>query len=415
MPFRVGERRIERRAAHTQRLRGNGDAPAVECPHGDPESVGRTAEQGVRPDADVPEHEIDAPKSADAQRIAGAGSGDARAVQRHQKRADASTARPRLRHGEHDGDVGRLGVRDPDLPAVEHVSELVEPRRRVLVGRVGAGLLLRERKGAERLARREAAQPGVLLLVGSEGGDRLRDERRVDAGDDRYHGARVRKRFERERVADIVAAAAPPGRRNRHAEQTFAGQHGDQLPREPRLLVDGLRRRRDVFGGERGDPLLIGGLVVRELENHRYLLLSEFTHAAELRSRGRVGSCLRAGSGTHGGMCAAPCGSRAGQGDHEQPCRRGNAERPRDGVQVDEVQPPEVETERELLREIPVVGAGRPGHRRGRSRAGEIFEIGREHPRCCPRVEHKGEETGASCAPGRRRRSRSAQSTLTFE
>ena len=66
---------------------------------------------------------------------------------------------PGLGRSEDDDDVGRLGVGHPDLPSVEDVAAVVEPRDRLLVGGVGAGLLLGQREGADRLARREPAQP----------------------------------------------------------------------------------------------------------------------------------------------------------------------------------------------------------------------------------------------------------------
>ena len=113
------------------------------------------------------------------------------AVHRHEKRADAAAANARLRRGEDDDDVGGLGVRDPDLAAVEHVAALVEASDRLLIRRVGSGVLLRQRKRAERLAASPAAAARCLLRVGSELGDRLGDQRVVDRGDDRDNGAGV--------------------------------------------------------------------------------------------------------------------------------------------------------------------------------------------------------------------------------
>ena len=45
------------------------------------------------------------------------------------------------------------------LRPLMHVAALVEPRDGLLVGGVGSGLLLREREGADRLARRQPPQP----------------------------------------------------------------------------------------------------------------------------------------------------------------------------------------------------------------------------------------------------------------
>ena len=86
-------------------------------------------------------------------------------------------------------DIGGLGVGDPDLAAVNHVAVVVEAGDGLLIGGIGAGVLLRQREGADRLARRERAQPALLLRVAAELGERLGDERVVDDGNHRDRGA----------------------------------------------------------------------------------------------------------------------------------------------------------------------------------------------------------------------------------
>ena len=71
------------------------------------------------------------------------------------------------------------------LRPLMHVAALVEPRDGLLVGRVGSGVLLRQRERADRLAARQPPQPRLLLRVGAELRDRLGDERVVDRGDHR--------------------------------------------------------------------------------------------------------------------------------------------------------------------------------------------------------------------------------------
>ena len=84
--------------------------------------------------------------------------------------------------------------------------------------------------------------------------DRLGDERVVDGGDDRDHRAGRGQRFDRQRVADVVAARAAPLVGNRHAEQARApASLAHQVARERRLLVDRRGLRRDALARERGD------------------------------------------------------------------------------------------------------------------------------------------------------------------
>ncbi len=65
----VGQRFVERGLADAERLRGNGDAAALERQPGQREALARRAEQLVGIDADVVEVEVHAAEAADAERI----------------------------------------------------------------------------------------------------------------------------------------------------------------------------------------------------------------------------------------------------------------------------------------------------------------------------------------------------------
>ena len=70
--LRVFERFGQRRSADAERLRGDGDASALESEAGHREALARRPQQLVRVDADVGEIEIHAAEAADAEGI-GAG------------------------------------------------------------------------------------------------------------------------------------------------------------------------------------------------------------------------------------------------------------------------------------------------------------------------------------------------------
>ena len=193
-------------------------------------------------------------------------------VERHEERADAAAAAARLRRREHDRDRRRLGVRHPDLPPVEHVAAIVERRGRLLIRGVRSRLLFRQREGADRLPRRQPPQPRLLLRVGAELGDGFGDQRIVHARDHGDDGARPRDRFDRERVARIVASRAAPFGRDRHAEQAARRQLRHELARKAAVGVDAGRGRRDALRRECRDLLLKGRLLGTEVENHARLL-----------------------------------------------------------------------------------------------------------------------------------------------
>ena len=163
----------------------------------------------VRAHLHVVELQVHASESADAERIGDAMRVMPGRVHRHQEGADAAAAAAGLRRGEDDRQIGGLRIRHPDLASVDHVPALVEPRHRLLVGRVRAGMLLRQREGAERLARSPAAaarSPSAPRMPKGASGSATSELLTRDHRDD---GAAARERFEREGVADVVAPAPP--------------------------------------------------------------------------------------------------------------------------------------------------------------------------------------------------------------
>ena len=125
---------------------------------------------------------------------------------------------------EHDRDRRFLGVRDPHLAPGDAIAGAGFDRRGLLIRGVGAGVGLRQRKGADRLAARKPAQPLLALLIAARVRNELGDER---VGHRQRHGdrrARLRDRLDGERVAHVVAPGAAPRLRNRDAEQPMAGR-----------------------------------------------------------------------------------------------------------------------------------------------------------------------------------------------
>ncbi len=96
--------------------------------------------------------EIHAAETAHAERIGCRDALEPLRVHWNEERADPPTAHPRLRGGKQQHEVRGCGVRHPDLPPVQHVSAVVEPRDGLLVGGIRPGMLFGQRESADRLA-----------------------------------------------------------------------------------------------------------------------------------------------------------------------------------------------------------------------------------------------------------------------
>ena len=123
-------------------------------------------------------------------------------------------------------------------------------------------------RGAERLTGRERAQPSAFLGLAAGVGDELGDE---GIGHDERRGhrrARPGNGLDREGVADVVAAGAAPGRRNRHTRQAVDHRRANQIDREVAGFVDPRGLRRNRLAREPLDRVLEGALIRSEIENH---------------------------------------------------------------------------------------------------------------------------------------------------
>ena len=94
------------------------------------------------------------------------------------------------------------------------------------------------------------------------------DERVGHRERDGHRGARARDRFNRERVAHVVAAGAAPLFRDRDAAQPVLRRRVDHICRELAAFVDARGTERDDVARERFDLLLERRLLGRELEDH---------------------------------------------------------------------------------------------------------------------------------------------------
>ena len=160
-------------------------------------------------------------------------------------------------------DVGRHGVRHPDLLAVEPIAEAVERDARLLIA-ASVPACSSDSANAP-MTRPEASGRSQRSFCSSdaEGEDRLGDERVVDREDDGQRRARARERFDRERRSvDVVEAGAAPLRRDRHPHQPELAAARDEVARKLVRLVDGLRHGGDLHLGETRDVIeerLLGG------------------------------------------------------------------------------------------------------------------------------------------------------------
>ena len=104
--------------------------------------------------------------------------------------------------------------------------------------------------------------------VGAEPRQHVADERVVHDQDGAQRGARPRDRFDGQRVADVIAAAAAPRLRNRHAREPVRASQLHERPREVARLVDSRRRGLHVRFRKGRDFLLEGPLVGGQVEIH---------------------------------------------------------------------------------------------------------------------------------------------------
>ena len=118
------------------------------------------------------------------------------------------------------------------------------------VAGVGAGLGLGQSEGAEALARAQPRHPLVLQRVGAERVHRPRAERGVRGHRDRHARVHPRQLLDRDRVAEVVRAAAPVLLGVRHPHQAELAELGHDLVREALLAIELLGHRSHLAVGE---------------------------------------------------------------------------------------------------------------------------------------------------------------------
>ena len=131
--LRIAHRRLERRARHADRLRGDADAPGFEIGERDAVAVAFVAEQAVGRDAAVLEQDLRGVGSMLAQLFLDAGDDVARRVGRHAEAGNALLAGGRIGDREDDGDLRVLARGDELLDAIQHPTVAVLDRARVVI------------------------------------------------------------------------------------------------------------------------------------------------------------------------------------------------------------------------------------------------------------------------------------------
>ncbi len=259
---------VQRRLPHAERLRGDGDTPAVQRLTRDREALILGAQPLILRDDDIGQDQIHAAQATDAERVDAGLATDARAIERQEKRRDATPARAGLGRREHDREARRLAVGDPHLVSVETVAAVDARRDGLLVRRVGAGVRLGQRECADGLTRGEPRQPLLLLRVAAGTRDDFGDERVLDGEDDRHRGAPARDGLDRQRVADVIELPAAKGFRHAQAEVAIRRRLLDHRRREEAGVVDASRLWRHRLARERVGGGTNGFLLVSQREIH---------------------------------------------------------------------------------------------------------------------------------------------------
>ena len=250
---RVGERRVERRARHADRLRRDADAPRLEIRERDPVALAFAPEQIRGGHPAVLEDDLRGVGGALAELLLDARDDVARRRGLDEERRDALLARVLVGDREHDGDVGVLAGRDELLDAVQHeVRALALGARRDRRG-VGSHVRLGEAEAAELVAARERHEEALLLHVGAERVDRAADDRVLDA-DDRRDGTVARgDLLERDRQRQVVEPGAAPALRHDDAQHAQLAERRELRARKMMLAIPARGVRRESLLRERAN------------------------------------------------------------------------------------------------------------------------------------------------------------------
>ena len=139
---------------------------------------------------------------------------------------------------------------------------------RLLVGRIGARLRLGQSVGAERAARGELRENGLLLLGRAEFPDRIAGHGIVHRDDDRRRGAHARQLLDDEDEGQGVRAGTAEFLGNHHSKDPHLRELAQDLAGELLLLLPICRSRSDLRLGELANGVADALLFVRELEVH---------------------------------------------------------------------------------------------------------------------------------------------------
>ena len=173
-----------------------------------------------------------------------------------QKRCDPLGAQRGIDGGEDDGKLSRVSTRDPGFLTVEHIVVPIALRAGLERDGVAAVPGLGERVGTDDLARRDARQVLLLLLLGAELDDRRRDERILDRGRHTCRRTAAIDLLERYRERLVAEAGAAELLRDQETEEAEVGQRLPVLGREPLFAIETCRRWLQHIIGEVSRGLL---------------------------------------------------------------------------------------------------------------------------------------------------------------
>ena len=201
--------------AQAQGLRGNTDAAAVQGSHGDIEALALLAQQTVCGDAAVLHDQLTGGRTADAHLLFVLADREAGVGALHDESGDLLAGLfgiPLIGddagNGDDDKYIGKAGVGDEDLGAVEHPVIAIQHGNGLLALRVGAGTRLGEAERADPFAAAQLGQVIFLLLLGAVFIDGSTAQGGVGGKDNAGGAADLGKLFDRHDIGEDVAAGA---------------------------------------------------------------------------------------------------------------------------------------------------------------------------------------------------------------
>ncbi len=171
-------------------------------------------------------------------------------------------------------DRGDTGARDEALPAVQHILDALELRRRAHRRAIGARAGLGESVRGEPLTAREPRQESLLLLVRSRQFDPERTEL-LHRDDQPTRRADLRQLLDHHERQQRALANPAVGLVEHDPEQVVVAKHLDDVPGELAALVDLGRPRRNPFTRDRAHELTnLALLVGQRIERHDRIVVA---------------------------------------------------------------------------------------------------------------------------------------------